>query len=145
MKVPHVLGALTIVSVSPVVAAGPDPIPIEDAFVGHVSQTYLTCHQEQGGGTFTEAMCLGDESRRQEVVLNAVWRRTIARLPASRANALRSDERRWIAGRDKRCDDEVVEYDVINSTAKLVWGECHLKDLIGRIAFLRRLESHVLR
>lgn len=108
---------------------------------GHVSDAYLAYHAQQGGGMFTEAMCLAEESVRQDAVLNAEWRRTILAIPKSRASALRREEREWIARRDHLCDQEVVDDDVINSTAKLVWNQCEVDARIARVALLRRIRT----
>jgi len=104
-----------------------------------LTPAYRECLDRNGTETYPQALCLGEEAVRQDARLTAQWRHMLEGMPASRARLLRQDQRRWIARRDASCKAEVVAYDVINSTAKLVYNACYMDITVRRIMFLKRV------
>lgn len=111
----------------------------EAVVTARLTPAYHACRKQAYGGTFPEAICMADENRRQDVMLNARWRRTIGAMSRVSADALRKRQREWIRSRDPRCKAEVTGQDVINSTAIYVYNVCMLDMTVRRIMFLERL------
>ena len=57
----------------------------------------------------SDDVCSDRELRLQDARLNQAWKMVMARLPVARKTDLRSDQRNWIAARDKNCEDEDSE------------------------------------
>jgi len=110
----------------------------ETGVQARLTPAYRECHTRSGGG-FPEAVCLGEESLRQDARLNAQWRRTLSGMSALEGRSLRRHQRGWIARRDAHCKAEVVADDVLGATAKLVYNDCYLDLTVRRIMFLERL------
>jgi len=86
----------------------------------------------ENGGTLQQALCYVDEDKRQDQLLNEVWRN----LASPRREALRDSERQWIQQRSVNCTAEAAEY--VNSTSKYMYNVCYADETIRRRLWLER-------
>lgn len=81
--------------------------------------------------------CTGEEIDRQDARLNQAYVIVMHRLPPARKQALRDNERRWIAGRDAHCRREAAA-ETGGSLAGIVYDQCILGQTLARRLWLER-------
>ncbi len=64
---------------------------------------YERCLETAGGATQPVLACMAQALKREDVRLNAAYRRMMAALPEPRRRALREVQRAWIRYRDLKC------------------------------------------
>jgi uncharacterized protein YecT (DUF1311 family) len=85
------------------------PAPTKEAEVSAWSRTiklrpaFSTCLDRAAGATAETRACLGEEHAYQDARLNRVYHQLISGLNENARQALRVEERSWIAFRDEHC------------------------------------------
>ena len=76
------------------------------AFAGDIGLTkqYSVCMDKSGGVTSNMIDCIVDETNRQDVRLNKVYKAFMAELSAERRKQLQTAQRAWITYRDANCN-----------------------------------------
>ncbi len=98
---------LLIVGIAAVVTTTPPTV--SDAkgkgrAAAELSPAYSACMVKSGGITVEMHNCAAAETSRQDDLLNAAYRRLIAKLPTEQKEALRKAQRAWVAFRDSECN-----------------------------------------
>lgn len=94
--------------------------------------SYYTCIKASNGVTSALNDCIGAEHDFQDKRLNTAYRLLGKTLPRGERNALRDEERAWIAQRDKSCAP-----DIDGGTANLLdANQCQLDETAARASAL---------
>lgn len=100
---------------------------------------FSICMDQSGGGTMSMIDCMGQESERQDVRLNRVYKTLMDTLPATRKTALRDAQRAWLKYREANCD---FYYDPDGgSMARLQVNDCFMTETAKRAKELEDIQS----
>lgn len=100
------------------------------------SPAFNACVARANGVTADLADCQTREIARSDAQLNAVYKSAMLRLPQGRRDALRADERRWIAFRDRACNG-AASADAGGTAAGLDGQNCRIDKTRERTAYLQ--------
>ena len=123
-----------------VLVASPATAQWTPAIEAHLTPAYDACMKQPDaamGNDPAMTECSNEELVRQDARLNAVYRAAMARTPAKGRTALRADERRWIATRDRTCE-AVYQRAGGGTASRLEESGCRLEQTIRRAMFLER-------
>jgi uncharacterized protein YecT (DUF1311 family) len=114
---------------------------LSEAMSQHMrSDAYVTCMVEAGGVTSSLRECIGTEYQRVDVLLNASYKRTLARLSKTSQAKLRGEERSWLKTRSDRCEADLEE-DKGGTIWLIEMDNCELQELIRRTLWIERKVS----
>lgn len=94
----------------------------------------LATSEAAQGATYAMVGCTYDEIDRQDARLNEAYRLVMRRLTPARRIILRIEERRWIAARDRRCEQAAARED--GDLVRLARSGCLLDETIQRRQYL---------
>ena len=104
------------------------------------SDAYVTCMVESGGVTSSIRECIGTEYQRVDVLLNASYKRTLARLRKPSQAKLRREQRSWLKTRFDKCERDFEE-DKDGTIWLIQMDNCALQELIRRTLWIERTVS----
>jgi uncharacterized protein YecT (DUF1311 family) len=111
--------------------------PSERAVATVTSPAYHRCNRQSGGVTVEMRDCSFAEQDRVDVLLNANYRRAMARLSPARQQQLRASQRRWLTTRYNHCDNHP---DMEGGTLDLIIRDgCVLAEVQRRTLWLAQL------
>jgi len=119
------------------VLASPQAKAAMDGKVSGYSVTYDRCITAAKAITSATLDCDGQEWNRQDVRLNAVYRRLMARLDRRQRAILRRSQRHWLATRRAECE-EIAAPAGTGTLASVVESSCLLGNLVDRRSWLER-------
>lgn len=99
------------------------------------AKDYQACLDNSGGVTSNMLDCMGNELDRVDALLNSAYREKIATLSKDDADALRQRQRRWIATRDAKCDDQ-AQPEAGGTLASIIYRGCLVEETTARISWL---------
>jgi uncharacterized protein YecT (DUF1311 family) len=100
------------------------------------TRVYVQCYDQHIEGPKRWG-CTRDEFDRQDVVLNATFKRLVSRLAPARRAALRKSQRTWIATRDAKCGTvEPLQVSDPSVDKPDIW--CSLDETVKRTIWLER-------
>jgi uncharacterized protein YecT (DUF1311 family) len=104
------------------------------------SDAYVTCMVGSGGVTSSLRECIGTEYQRVDVLLNASYKRKLARLSKPSQAKLRRDQRSWLKTRLDKCERDLEE-DKDGTIWLIEMDNCALQELIRRTLWIERTVS----
>lgn len=69
-----------------------------------LSKDFAACMDSSGGVTVDMMNCIGDETKRQDVLLNSAYKHIMKKLSPSRKKQLQEVQRVWIKYRELNCN-----------------------------------------
>jgi uncharacterized protein YecT (DUF1311 family) len=93
-----------------------------------------------GGVTSSLRECIGTEYQRVDVLLNASYKRKLARLSKPSQAKLRRDQRSWLKTRLDKCERDLEE-DKDGTIWLIEMDNCALQELIRRTLWIERTVS----
>lgn len=115
-----------------------DPAPSHPEIDARYSSPYRRCLARSDLNTILHDQCNGQEMKRQDARLNAVWAAVFKRFDPASKPALRSAERAWIAERQKHCLLQSKEAEG-GTLEAIEYSSCMVDETIRRTIWLEKL------
>ncbi len=101
------------------------------------SKSYSQCLDNAGGVTISTLNCIDAEYKKQDLRLNANYKKIMSRLSGSTKQDLLDSQRLWIKHRNATCD---IYPKIANGTMfTLLSNECYLSEVKNRAEYLEYL------
>lgn len=97
----------------------------------YYSEEYTKCYNDPHWNTASMSICIGEETERQDALLNKRYKKMIALLSDERKEALKDAQRAWIKYRDTNCN----WYNDPNggTSAGISASQCYLNMTVSRL------------
>jgi uncharacterized protein YecT (DUF1311 family) len=104
----------------------------------HAADRFELCQAKAAGVTVPLRACISNEAARQNIILNARYKKAMATLEAPLKSKLKNAQRRWITQRDEDCS-LVGEAEGGGTLAAVLTDRCALDMTRTRVDFLTNL------